>query len=223
MLVPVPTLPAVLTAVMVSAAVVTVQVFEQLGMIYLLQDNTATLFNRSRTVHDIPGQPNNRSQPTATVHNCSRVWDTLGGPWAWQRLTVPRTNTTFRPNISPALAPFPPPAYTNLTTDAQVNTPFLRGFAATIAPAALRSTHESRQMLLEGLNGPPGAKEEAAFRRAMRDVLQASATLDDKKKVIAECERLENLAILVVDCSWKGPGDCMPSISQPPSGMHSTE
>lgn len=156
-------------------------------MINLLQDNTTTLFNRRRDVFDIPDTPDRRSQPTAAVHDCSRVWDSLGGPWAWQRLTVPRVNTTFVPNRNATLAPFPPPAYAALTP-ANVTTPFFRGFAATIAPAALRSTHESRQMLLAGLNGPPGARDETTFRKAMREVLQHSATLDDKKKVIAECE-----------------------------------
>lgn len=45
-----------------------------------------------------------------------------------------------------------------------------------------------REMLLKDLVGPPGRTNEAGYRTAMREVLTHSASLDDRKKIIAECE-----------------------------------
>lgn len=43
-------------------------------------------------------------------------------------------------------------------------------------------------MILGGLNGPPAESDLPGLERAMRQVLQQSATLDDRKKVVAECK-----------------------------------
>lgn len=85
-----------------------------------------------------------------------------------------------------SLASFPPANYTALSGG--VTQPFFRGYAAVLAGPALRSTQESRSMLFRGLNGPPGKDDEAGLRSAMTEVLQQSGTLDDRKKVVAECE-----------------------------------
>jgi hypothetical protein len=41
-------------------------------------------------------------------------------------------------------------------------------------------------MLLAGLNGPPGESDLPGLGSAMRQVLQHSGTLDDRKKVVAD-------------------------------------
>lgn len=177
------------------------QVFEQFNMVKLLQDTPVTL---NATYPDIADVKTDQQQ--ATVHNCSfpgYKW------WRWQALKVPRvSNTTnltaamidggyFRPGPGQI---YPPASYTLLNTNSSrppvnASIPFFRGQAATIAKATLRSIEAARTngSLLEGLNGPPASKGQTsdqvtAFRRAMQEVLQVSASLDDRKKVIAECE-----------------------------------
>ena len=164
--------------------------FSQLGIIYLLKDNKETVNASTKYNLTVPEDPAKRSQPTATVHDCSRL-ASLGGLYRWQGLAVPKNKTFFRPTNDPTLSPFPE-SYN--VPESGVSTPFFRGYAATLAEPALRGTSQSLDMLMNGLNGPPGADGTApgpadrAFKRAMREVLQQSATLDDKKKVIAECE-----------------------------------
>lgn len=164
-----------------QSCVCALQVFDQMGMINLLQDTNATLNTLRPDIAAIPDVQ--RSSPT--VHNCGFLHQ---GWWHWQRLTVPTVNTTFRPSPNVSAVVFPPLAYSNLPAARNVSTPFFRGFAATIAGPALTSTNASRDMLLSGLKGPPGRTDEAGYRHAMKAVLQQSGTLDDRKKVIAECE-----------------------------------
>lgn len=153
--------------------------FDQLSLVNLLRDNN-TLTKLHPQVASIRGS----QQSTAAVHDCSTLHQ---GWWSWQRLTAPKNDSLFQPNTNALLAPFPPAAYRNLP-DANKETPFFRGAAACIAPAALKSTDEARDAIMAGLKGPPGQNQETDFRRAMQEVLQQSGSLDDAKKVIAECE-----------------------------------
>lgn len=155
------------------------QVFDQLSLINLLGDNATMLSTSYPAVAAI--QP---SQPTPAVHQCANLHR---GWWYWQRLRVPASRALFTPSTNPSLSPFPPESYRSVPA-ANTSTPFFRGFAATLAKPALRSIDESRSMLLGSLNGPPGESDLPGLSRAMRQVLQQSATLDDRKKVIAECE-----------------------------------
>lgn len=150
------------------------QVFLQLRMIDLLRDNITTLPQNIANI-----QP---SQPTAAVHNCSQLDK---GWWSWQRLTVPKSKRYFKPNRMSPL--FPPPTYAGLPAS-NISKQFFRGYAAQICPPVLKSTTASQQMLVTSLNGPPGRDNEAGYDAAMKEVLQVSATLDDVKKVIAECK-----------------------------------
>jgi hypothetical protein len=174
------------------------QVFRQLGMADLIFDTNATLAGGNLALASMKN-----SQPTqATVHNCSSLDQ---GWWCWNRLTSPINKTMFTPNPNVTLSPFPPDAYKNLPPN-RTRTPFFRGYAATISGPALRSTVATKEMLLDGLNGPPGRNDEAGFRAAMRQVLQQSASLDDKKKVIAECEYLWMLWFCMPYCHTLLPG-----------------
>lgn len=174
-------LAAVWTAAAAAAVAFALQVFDQMSMINLLRDNNATLADPQMGRPDIATMRS--SQPTPAVHQCSSL---IQGWWYWQRLSVPRVNA-FRPSLNASLTPFPPASYSTMPA-ANISVPFFRGFAATLGGTALRATDAARGMLFAGLNGPPGRNDEAGFRRAMREVLQQSATLDDKKKTIAECE-----------------------------------
>lgn len=150
-------------------------------MIYLLRDLDATLPKRLQIV--------NNTQPTAAVHDCRQVSQS-GGVWSWQRLTVPNNSLSFTPSTNPDgvnAIPFPPLTDYIDKNKSGTTTPFYRGYGAEVARAMLTSTTRSQHLLLAELDGPPQGNG-SVLRRAMRQVLQASGTLDDRKKVIAECK-----------------------------------
>lgn len=176
------------------------QVFEQLDMVKLLQDNRNTL---GASYSAINATQTDQAQPT--VHNCAAANYTW---WKWQVLKTPNLGANVTTGFTAEMihrkwltpgTPFPPTSY-GVLNGSNVSAPFFRGQAATIARATLRSTEVARTngSLLEGLDGPPAARSQSddqkvAFRRAMQEVLQVSASLDDRKKVIAECECQECL------------------------------
>lgn len=159
------------------------QVFDELGMIYLLRDLNSTLPKVLQAV--------TVTQPKAAVHDCRQV-DQSGGAWSWQRLRVPNNSLSFTPSNNPDATPFPPSTYVDEGRSG-TGTPFYRGYGAQVAAAMLTSTTRSEQLLLAELNGPPQGNG-TALRRTMRQVLQASGSLDDRKKVIAECTCMQTAA-----------------------------